>query len=689
MIQDTIIRLVVIEESANDAEVILNSLRKARFPIRPKHVEDAEDLETVLNEQEWDLIVTVPAVGDFDVTQVCELVANSKQDIPVIVLCDPLEEECMAGLFSAGASQAIPRGNDTCLQISVRRELNNLDERRQRRRVEQLYRETQRHNMMLLETSRDAIAYVHDGMHIHANPAYMDMFGFKSMEELEGLPVMDLVAPDNHTKFKEFMREYMSDVKQEDREIQLTGLRNHKKFPLKMELSQAIYENERCIQIVIRDESDSRELEKKLKEAARRDQLTQLYNRQYFLQLLEKAIAKAMETHVRGVLLYLALDNFSSIRERVGIAASDPIIVNIAEALKQHTENSVIARFGESVFTLLFSDKDVNFATEEAEKLRAVVESVVTELPDQSVITTASIGIAPVMASSGTPQNVLKDAHEACQSAGKAGGNQAVVYKAVIKNEDQIDTSDVAKMIETAIEEKRLSLVYQPIVSLRGETEAIYDVYLRMVDVEGHAIPPGKLFSAAEQAGMSAQLDKWVLKEAVRVLMQQRQAGKKLRFFIRFSDQAVRDDAVLFYINKLLKATQLPGDHLVIQISESIALSQVKHAKMFIGNLQKMRCKTALEHFGTGLNSATTLNHLPVDYVKLDSSYSKGLSSDQDNQKAVSELVQLAHSLNKVTVAEAVEDANSLTVLWQCEVDYAQGHYIQEPSEALDYEFEE
>ncbi|MCP4699229.1 MAG: EAL domain-containing protein [Gammaproteobacteria bacterium] len=688
MIQDNIIRVIVVEESANDAEVILNSLRKARFPIRPKHVEDAEDLQEALNQQEWDLIISVPKVGDFTVGEVCELTAGSNQGIPVIVLCNNISSDCIVSMLSSGVRQIIPADNETCFQIVVKRELENLEHRRKRRHAEHMYRESQRHNKMLLETSRDAIAYVHDGMHIHANPTYLGVFGYKDMEELEALPVLDLVAPDDHADFKAFMREYMGDKKEEDRQIKLRGLRsNNKRFKLKMEVSKAIYEDEKCIQIVIRDESGSKELERKLKEM---DNLTGLYNRQHFIQLLEKALSKAMEARVRSVAMYLVLDNFNSIRERVGVGAIDPIIVNIADVLKKHAPEASVARFSESVFTLLLTDKDIKAARNLAETLRKAVEVCVTELPDQSVVTTCSIGIALVLASAANPKNVLDDAHAACQVAMKKNGNCVEAYKAVVKSDEKgINITDVAKMIETAIEEKRLSLVYQPIVSLKGETEEIYDVYLRMADTEGKLVPAGPLFRAADQANLSIHLDKWVLKEAVSVLRLRRQTKHQTRFFIKLSDQAVKDESLLLYIGKLLKATQLPGNLLTIEISESIAISQIAHAKTFISNLQKMRCKTALEHFGTGLNSETTLTHLPVDYVKIDSSYAKGLSTNTENQNNVKGLVDLAHKYKKQTIAEAVEDANSLTVLWQCEADYAQGIYIQEPNEELEYDFAE
>lgn len=696
MIQDDIIRLIVVEESANDAEVILNSLRKARYPIRPRHIEDEEELQDALTEQEWDLIITVPAIGneeigEFTAGQVCEIVKSSKQDIPVIVIMKECNSKVIAEMLRVGARAAVPAQPNIPLQTVVGLELENLAERRRRKHLEQLYRESQKHNKVLLESSRDAIAYVHDGMHIYANPSYLEMFGYKNMEDLEGMPIMDLVALNNQPKFKDFMRDFMQDEQEEERQINLEGLKsNNKRFALKMELSQAIYDSERCIQVIIRDQSQSEELERQLKEVSRRDQLTQLFNRQYFMSLLEKSLAKAMENHTRSIVLYIALDNVATIREQVGVGGADPLIQAIAKVLKKFAGDGSVARFADNAFSMLIPDKDLKHGGELAEKICKAVESEVIEVGNQSIVTTCSIGIANVLASSASPQDVITDAHTACVQVSKKGGNNYEIYKATVKSGEQGDMklSDIAKMIETAIEENRLSLRFQPIVSLHGDTQAIYEVFLRMVDSEGAPVPTGSLFTAAESANLTVQLDKWVLREAIKMLAQQQKEGNETYFFIKLSDQSIKDENVLLYIRKMLKAQQVPGDRLIIEIGESVAISQVKLTNVFLNSLKKtLNSKSALEHFGTGLNYETTLKHIPVDYVKIDSSFSKSLSTNTENQQVLQKIVKKAHEFGKLTIAEAVEDANSLTILWSSEVDFAQGHYIQEPLEELIYDF--
>ncbi len=694
MLQNDIVRIIVIEESANEAEMILNSLRRARLPLRPHHVEDDEDLQAALADQEWDLVIAVPTMMDFSIQKISEILDSSQQELPLLVLTRKFSAEEFNHLLDAGANRVIPADQEQSLQKVVKQLLSDLEKQRRLLQLEQLYRQSMSNNKILIESSRDAISYVHEGMHIHANPSYLKMFGYESLDDLEGMPVMDLVAPDDHESFKQFMREYMTDANSEDRDINLVGIRQlknhkHKTFDLKMEVSQALYDGEKCIQIIIRDRSDSQALEKKIKELNKRDQLTQLYNRQYFIQLLDKNLGRAAESHTRSVLAFVSLDHFKKLREQFDIAALDEIQRQVATVLQSHSNNIYISRFSDGNYSLLLPEYDIKKAQDFFEKLKTEIEAQVIELENTSAVVTASIGLVAVLASAGTPQNVIADAQTACLQAAEQGGNRLMVYRPEVKSGDN-NLTDMAKKLETALEEKtHLSLVYQPIASLRGETTAIYEVFLRMKDNEGKNIPIGQVFAAAEQAKLGFRLDQWILKESVIQLRQQLRTGNDTRLFIKLSDQTVRDKHALTYIAKLLHAAQVPGKSLVIEFNEALVISQVNYVKNFIINLQKMGCRAALEHFGTGLNYETTLKHLPVNYVKIDSSYAKDLASNSDSQVAVEKIVRLAHEHDKLTIAESVENASSLTILWQCETDYAQGHYISPPSEQMDYDFSE
>ena len=697
MKQQKNIKLIVIEKSAAHAERIYRSLRKARYFLpRPISVSNNNDLKNALNEQEWDLIISVSQVGDFNATQVCKTVSSSKTDVPIIVLLDEPKsennEECQAfndfcqstvELLKAGASQVIPKNNDDYLYIVVNRVLLNLEKRRQSLKLEQLFKDSQEQNQMLLESSREAIAYVVlDGLHLYANPSYLKMFEYESLDDLEISPIMDLVSEENQTKFHSFWRGLKDSDENVSQQIKLDGVKsNQELFKMTMEVRHATYDGEDCIRIIVRDQSQN----DKWKEL---DSITGLFNSQHFTKLVDKALVKVRETQVRSVLFYVELDDFDTIKERIGVAGFDPVIKKIAKVIKGLSKEAKIARFSESVFTLLIEDKDgdkYKGAIEFGKTICKAIEDHVIELENTQFFLTASIGIAQVLASVPKPEDVLNDASEACQSAIKNGGNRAEIYKPRIQAD--AGSSEIAQLIETAEEENRLSLRYQPIVSLHGETIEIYEVLLRMVDSEANVISSYEVFEAAEDSHLSVLLDKWIIKTAINTLQEQEKNGFQTHFFLKLSKQAFKDEEILLFIRECLKSTGVPAERLIFEIKADIASEQVTQAKKFIKLLQTFKCKTALENVKTGKSYEAALKHLPVDYVKIDASYSKDLLENEENQQAMEEIINLAHEFKMKTVSVAIEDADSLATLWSFEADFAQGYIIQEPLDALEFDF--
>ena len=147
------------------------------------------------------------------------------------------------------------------------------------------------------------------------------------------------------------------------------------------------------------------------------------------------------------------------------------------------------------------------------------------------------------------------------------------------------------------------------------------------------------------------------------------------------------DEELIGFIQSRLKEARLPGDAIIFEIAEKDASQHLKHAKALVKTLQELRCQTALEHFGAGPNSFQLLKHLPVDFLKIDGSFIHNLASNNDNQAMVKSILDTASSMNKQCIAEYVQDAHSLAVLWQSGIDYIQGNFLQEPSEALNYDF--
>lgn len=690
MEQEHTLRLLVVEESRNDAEALANVLRNAGQASRLVYAEDREDLVEALDKQIPDLVLCAVGLEPVSLADVVQVLAQRELRIPLVAIGESGNEAEIIEAMRQGANDLCSYDQPEHLQLVVRRELSQLKTSQSAQNFELKFHESEKRARMLMESSRDAIAYVHEGMHIFANTSYLEMFGFDDLDEIEGTPILDMVAPDDHAEFKEFLRGFGKNDSTEGKLVTHGMLPDGTVFDAVLELTTASIEGEPCTQIIIRNQlTSNRELEQKLKFLTNQDVLTGLYNRQYFIEELELAVTNAVSGTESAAVMYLLMDNFKDIKDNVGIGIADMVTSDIAGLLKQHTgEKDIVARFGDHSFTVLRRGCDAESMETLGEQLRHAVEDHIATIENQSVTTTCSIGISIVTENTASAQEVLSRADLACEVARSSGGNRCHLHNPVVDERiGKERNQQVHALIKDALEQDQLQLLYQPIVSLQGDTSEKYEVLLRMLNDENEHILPNQFLPVAEETGQLAEIDRWVIRRAISRLAEHRARGSDTHFFIKLSAATLIDDGLAQFIGDCLREARLPGDALTFEIAEKYASQHLKHAKSLVKSLQELHCRTALEHFGAGPNSFQLLKHLPVDFLKIDGSFIHNLASDNDNQAMVKSILDTANSMNRKCIAEFVEDAHSLAVLWQSGIHFIQGNFLQEPSEALEYDF--
>lgn len=689
MKQEEIVRCIVIHDDANEVETTLNALRVAGLGVRHQYIETQDKLDEALENQCWDIILAKPQSNDIEISKLAEALTAAEKDIPLIALADCSNEGQFITLMSGGVRDVVSPKMTKRLQLVVTRELSDLNVRRKWRKSETTARESEKRCRTLIDNSRDAISYVHEGMHLYANSVYLNMFGYDDFEDVEGLPVMDMISSDEYAEFKQVLRNYSKD-ENSTQSIDITCLRtDDSQFKATMEFSLASIDGEYCTQITIRDKTHSKELEQKIKYLSKQDLLTGLYNRQYFMEELEISVSRAINSEETAVLLYLTIDNYKSIKDEMGLATADIILGDIAKILQDNIKGvNIAARYEGGAFAILLHDKNSVDAETIAKELCNVISEHIAEVEDKSVTTTCSIGISLITDTTPDSNEVLSRADLACSVAMEKGGNKFHLHNPVADEKAGKEREQQwATKLAVALKEDNFKLVYQPIVSLHSDAGENYEVLVRYVDDGGEEIAAGNFISAAEHTGLIADIDKWVIKNAIFRLAKEHKAGKCTNFFIKLSGQSLKDETLLIFISENLKASRVKGDSLIFEIAESAACEQIKYAKLFSKTLEQLHCKFALEHFGSGMNSFNMLKHLNVDFLKIDGSFVHNLAENKENQAMVKSITEMAHSMGKLTIAEFVQDANSLTLLWKCGVNYIQGHYLSEPTGNLDYDF--
>ena len=684
------LKLIIIDDSLNEAEASVNVLKNAGIAVRMQYMESLEELENTLSAGSHDLVFCTATSIEPTLNQVISTIKKIDPDLALIATHSEDDMELREEVMIAGAIDMVSTEHSSHMQIATRREIQSSRARRQLQRNKASLRESEKRCHTLLDSSRDAITYVHEGMHLYANQVYLDTFGFPNLEEIEGTPIMDMIDEKDHEQLKKYLRMY-SKGENKTRALEVTGLRpNGRNFRAQMEFSPASIEGEPCTQIIIRDQSLNKELESKLKFLSKKDAQTDLFNRQYFMEHLETYIREAGEDRNNRSLIYLEPDNIKFIKETTGINGIDTIMRDVADIIRHEIDDDVIAsRFTDTAFAILTKYSDTNALMQVADNIRTAIEKNISEVEGQSITFTCSFGASEFGGNSGTATEVISQADLACELARQEGGNCIHLHNPVA-DEKASRERDIhwSKTIEYALNHNKFSLVYQPIASLHGESSEKYEVLLRMIDEDDNPIPPSKFIPAAEEHGMSVAIDRWVIVHAIKVLRGRTLSGKDTTVFIKLSLSSLKSDHMLQWLAEVLKKSKVDPTKLIFEVHETTISGVLRHAKTFVEGVKMLHCGFCLEHFGTGENSIQILKHLQPAYIKIDGSFMRNLASNQENQAMVKSMTDLAASMKTATIAEFVEDASSLAVLWQCGINYIQGNFLQQPQELMNYDFE-
>ncbi|EWC39235.1 EAL domain-containing protein [Stutzerimonas stutzeri] len=681
-LQKKTIRLLILEDSQNEAERLVSLFRNAGQATRVHRLTSSDDLAEALK-QTWDLLINAPHSEHLDPSEAISAIHRQAKDIPIIQLTAGSDAEAITEALMLGAQDALPQGEDEWLLLVAKRELANLEERRTRRSAEVALREAEKRCQLLLDSSVDAIAYVHDGMHIYANRAYRELFGYENADDLEGMPMIDLIGSADQSRFKTFLKNYQT--LEGIAELACAGVRaDGETLKTRMHFSPAAYDGEPCIQVVIRAEQDNAELQK-LREISSQDPVTGLLNRNSFLEVMDAAVERAVNAGQSATLAYIRVDRFAALQADIGLSDSDQLLSQLATLLRGHFPSETqLARFADDVFTLLQPGVTPQQAEPQLRKLLSRVEGHLLDVAGRTVQTTLSIGVAGLDEKTAKAQDAIERAHH-CADQLRAG-NALKIFDPADELAAAANRGDIVAILKQALEHNSFRLLFQPIISLRGDSFEHYEVLLRLLDPQGAEVSPNEFLRTAADAGLATRIDRWVILNAIKLLAEHHAKGHRTRLFLHLSASSIQDASLLSWLGIVLKASRLPADSLVFQFCEADAIAYLKPAKTLAQGLAGLGCRVALAQFGCVLNPFNTLRHLDAEFIKIDGSYTQDLAR-QENQEVLKALLGDLHGQQKQSIVPFVESATVLATLWQAGVNYIQGYYLQGPSQSMDYDF--
>jgi diguanylate cyclase (GGDEF)-like protein len=459
--------------------------------------------------------------------------------------------------------------------------------------------------------------------------------------------------------------------------------------------------------VAFRDISARRMLEEELRWQANHDALTKLKNRGWFETQLDQEVARLKRSDQTSLLLFLDLDRFKYINDTAGHTAGDQLLVEMSRRLSSRLRGTdYMARMGGDEYAVILRNVNLERVQQIADDFRRAVVGTPFAYGGKSYRVGVSIGVAVLDQSTASRTEAMAAADIALHVSKRNGRNQVHVFSHDVDQRRVMDMElGWSARLEEALRNDQFVLCFQPILPMAqieyeslpeqqgalwtrhlrrfANQRAFYEVLIRLRDSDGSLVAPAAFLPAAERFSLIGEIDRWVIKHALRALREYAANDPPAGITINISAQSLGQPDLARYITDRLVEYNVDPRAVVFEITETGALNHLDQARALITELRAYGCRFALDDFGVGFSSFTHLKHLDVDMLKIDGSFTQGLLSDPVDMAVISAITSIAHSIGKLTVAEYVDRPEILRALRNCGVDYAQGFYVGRPKSGL------
>ncbi|MCW3172628.1 putative bifunctional diguanylate cyclase/phosphodiesterase [Shewanella subflava] len=432
--------------------------------------------------------------------------------------------------------------------------------------------------------------------------------------------------------------------------------------------------------IIIENITKQYHLEDQLRRQASYDYLTSLSNRQAFESRLEHLIKKSISNKIKSVVVFIDLDRFKIINDTAGHTAGDELLKRIAQILKDKIRGrDLVARIGGDEFAILLENCPLKNAELLVENIRSTINELIFINDDKPYEVGISAGISVIDGKIDKFKEIVIAAENACQLAKNEGRNRIHVCNASkAEYQVRIDQIQWLPKIKSAISNNEFVLYGQKIQPTNSSTsEEHFELLIRLKNADGTITLPDAFIPPAERYDLMPLIDRWVLETAFKL------AHPKTSYSINLSGQSLMDDSLADFVEMLRKKHKIKASNITFEITETAAIHNFDVCMKLLRRLKKVGFKFSLDDFGSGLSSFTYLKNMPINYLKIDGSFVKGIANDEVSYAMVKSMNEVGHLMGLKTIAEFVENKQILEKLIEIGVDYAQGYYLHKPEDML------
>lgn len=673
--------LIVLTRRQDDVELINRSLRDGGHAVHCHWVDKLDGLVRALESSEPEMIWFFRDNLDAQIRDIAKIRQQAAPSVPLVVVCNTAEESDIVDAMLSGAQDLVSSSQPDRLRYVAERELRAYRLERALNETLQSATQYKRQLKSFLEGSVDAIAYVQEGIVVEANQAWAELFGYPTADGALG-PLMDHFDGNSQTALKGALVACAKGRWKGESLKAVARRADGATMPLDLSFETATFDGEPAVKLcVARRQTKAPEPEQLVEEAVHKDPMTGFYHRRRFLELLTDRLDSAVRGGVRA-LAYIRPDKFGAVEEQIGPIASEDVLVQMAAELRSLLQpTDLYGRFGGQVFTVFFERGSIRDIEAWANHACSRIAERMFAVAHHTLSVTCTIGLAEVGPGKDGVEALLAEAKRANQRGRELGGNR-VILEETSDESTRIQRFDAiwVHQIKAALMENRFRLGHLPIASLAGDDKIMYDTVVRMIDAQGTEVAANDFMPAAARNRLMRSIDRWVIGATLAYCSKQ-QADC---IFIKLSSESLIDRTLLDWLGKATASSGVSPGRLCFQVSEEIATQYLAQTKTLGTELRARGHRFAIEHFGVGRDSQRVLAGMPLDYVKIDGSLMESLATNAGLQERVRNLIAAAQQRKIPTIAERVENATTMAVLFQLGAAYVQGHYLREPDVVLE-----
>lgn len=692
----SVLNLLVIDDDQLYAERLVALLGSYYDNVNLGLLDDKEELLKSLR-QSWDVLVFGQAY-DMSFTDVVGVVQEQSIDLPTICLMNKeaaasaQNEDGLPAVMNSTMVKAICVEQEMAVVMAICLQHESLRCRQQLKTLRHVLSEAEQRANVLIKNSKSAVAYIDQGIHIFANDPYLQLFGFEAMNDIIGIPVIDLIAGgDNVKAFKQFLRQFDKGSRK-DVEFNFESKRKDgSTFEAKLQLASATLDGEPVTQIIIQqNNSNSAEVAKRLAEAERKDSLTGVHNRRSFEEQLAALYQQAKQGASTAGLFYIQLDNVGKIRSSLGLQGIDATVKQVAYALDKLVtdellEESHVSRFSDTVFTILVENKSTADLEKLAGKIGSTISELFIEVDKRTTNTTASIAIVKIEKNTPEPRVLLERAMDAINQILIETSNHGGRYHLYDASEHaNSDDHALAESLVDAIANNRFELLFQPIYDINHDRSDFFEVYLRLplADADNTILTPDQFMAVAKAHNLLEKIDRWILINACKKINDVRKSHPEARLLVQLTNASLIDKKLPSVASQLINAVGGKAGALTLQFNENDIADHLTVSKSQFTALNQVNCQLCINNFGSSAKAVEVANFVQPDMVRLARSYVEGIDTPE-NLETVKSLIVRTNEIGVDVLMPYIEDAATMSVAWSVGARYLQGFYLEAPSNSI------